>query len=171
MQLRARAMDTTDVVAFLDAALPEVYGYLLSRTRDVSVAEDLASETLLAALQRVQSNAPEVMTNGWLIGIARHKLVDHWRREERLRRYLSLLPSEPDSISPIGELDPGTAHEVLAELNPAQRGALTLRYVDGLAVAEVASFIGRSVTATETLLARARVAFRRRYQEKVEIDE
>jgi RNA polymerase sigma-70 factor (ECF subfamily) len=43
------------------------------------------------------------------------------------------------------------------------RAALTLRYVDGLSVAEVARALGRTVHATEALLVRARAAFRRTY--------
>jgi RNA polymerase sigma-70 factor (ECF subfamily) len=43
---------------------------------------------------------------------------------------------------------------------------LTLRYLDGLSVAEVSEHVGRSLHATETLLVRARAALRRLYQEE-----
>ena len=56
--------------------------------------------------------------------------------------------------------------DVLATMSPIQRAALTLRHVDGLSVPEVAELLGRSVHATETLLVRARAAFRRRYDEE-----
>lgn len=46
------------------------------------------------------------------------------------------------------------------------RAALTLRYLDGLAVAQVAEHLGRGVHATEALLVRARAAFRRAYTER-----
>ena len=52
------------------------------------------------------------------------------------------------------------AREVLAELGAHHRAALTLRYLDGLPVAEVADHLGRTVHATEALLVRARHAFR-----------
>jgi len=57
------------------------------------------------------------------------------------------------------------ATEVLAALGPHHRLALTLRYVDGLPVAEVAELLGRTPNATEALLVRARAAFRRVYME------
>ncbi|WP_460530512.1 RNA polymerase sigma factor [Flindersiella endophytica] len=102
-----------------------------------------------------------------MVGIARHKLVDHWRRLERERRTIALLdagPPEPDD--PWDEvLEAQRAHAVLAQLSPPQRLALTLRYLDGLPVAEVAAHLGRSLHATETLLVRSRAAFRRIYQE------
>jgi RNA polymerase sigma-70 factor (ECF subfamily) len=62
------------------------------------------------------------------------------------------------SLGPIEESD---ADAILVRLNPSQRAALLLRYYDGLPVAEVAAMMGRSMTATESLLARARAAFRR----------
>ena len=60
--------------------------------------------------------------------------------------------------------------EVLDALGPHHRVALTLRYVDGLPVPEVAEILGRTVHATEALLVRARTAFRRLY-EKGEADD
>ena len=56
------------------------------------------------------------------------------------------------------------AHAVLDQLGPHHRAALTLRYLDGLSVPEVADHLGRGVHATEALLVRARVAFRRAYE-------
>jgi RNA polymerase sigma-70 factor (ECF subfamily) len=53
----------------------------------------------------------------------------------------------------------------LARLGPHHRAALTLRYVDGLSVTEVATELGRGTQATEALLQRARRAFRRAYEE------
>ena len=53
----------------------------------------------------------------------------------------------------------------LSRVSVPQRVALTLRYLDGLPVPEVAEHLGRSLHATETLLARARAALRRVYTE------
>jgi RNA polymerase sigma-70 factor (ECF subfamily) len=60
---------------------------------------------------------------------------------------------------------------VLAMINPMQRAALTLRHIDGLSVPQVADVLGRSVHATETLLVRARAAFRQRYDECKDTDD
>ena len=54
---------------------------------------------------------------------------------------------------------------MLATLGAHHRAALTLRYLDGLSVPEVAQHLGRTVHATEALLVRARTAFRRAYEE------
>lgn len=151
-----------------DEALPHVYGYLLARCRDRTLAEDLTAEAFLAAvtaLRRPDAPAPSVP---WLIGVARHKLADHWRRLEREERGLRLLDNtDSDAEDPWDEaIDAIRAHTVLAGLGPHHRAALTLRYLDGLPVPEVAGCLGRTVHATEALLVRARAAFRRNYGEE-----
>jgi RNA polymerase sigma-70 factor (ECF subfamily) len=154
------------LLALYDAALPQVYGYLLSRCGQRTLAEDLTAETFLAAVEAVRKRPPPDVSTAWLVGVARHKLVDHWRRAEREQRGLRVfhgLPTEPDD--PWDErLDAMIAQEVLAELGPHHRGALILRYLDGLPVPEVSRLLGRTVHATEALLVRARKAFRETYE-------
>lgn len=148
-----------------DEALPHVYGYLVTRCGQRALAEDLTAETFLAAVSAVRKpDAPE-LSIGWLIGVARHKLADHWRRAEREQRGLRVLEGEPAAVEDPWDmaLDAIRARDVLAELGPHHRAALTLRYLDGLPVPEVAEHLGRTVHATEALLVRARTAFRRGY--------
>ncbi|HWL45749.1 MAG TPA: sigma-70 family RNA polymerase sigma factor [Ilumatobacter sp.] len=153
------------LVEMYDAALPQVYGYLAARTGSIAVAEDLTSETFLAAAAAVRHGRVPDLTVAWLIGVARHKLVDHWRRSERESRSLAVIASEPDDVADTwdAELDALTARRVLAGLGPHHRGALTLRYLDGLPVRQVADLLGRTEGATEVLLVRAKAAFRAGY--------
>jgi RNA polymerase sigma-70 factor, ECF subfamily len=146
-----------------DEALPQVYGYLLSRCRQRALAEDLTAETFLAAVDTVRRNQP--VTVAWLIGVARHKLADHWRRQAREERSLALVPAEAEPPWEDCVLDVVTAREVLDRLGPHHRLALTLRYLDGLPVPEVARLLDRTLHATEALLVRARAAFRRAYDQ------
>ena len=84
-----------EIVLSVDRALPEVYGYLLHRCGSRSLAEDLTSEAVLAAVDQVRRGTLHEITAPYLVGIARHKLVDHWRRDERERRRLtSYVPDE-----------------------------------------------------------------------------
>ena len=147
-----------------DRALPEVYGYLLPRCGSTTTAEDVTSETFLAAVDAVQRGAVDHLTVAWLIGVARHKLVDHWRRTAREERRLHRVAAEPEPALDDpwdAHVDAAMAHAVLANLGPHHRSALTLRYLDGLSVPEVARHLDRTVHATEALLVRARGAFRR----------
>ena len=152
-----------------DDALPHVYGYLLSRCGDRSLAEDLTAESFLAAVQAVRKPGAPGLSIPWLIGVARHKLTDHWRRVGREQRSLRLL-AEPGRVEDPWEeaVDRIRAHEVLGRLGAHHRAALTLRYLDGLPVSEVARHLDRTVHATEALLVRARAAFRQMYGETQE---
>lgn len=156
-----------------DAALPEVYGYLLARCGRRTLAEDLTADTFLAAVAACRREPPPEPSVGWLVGIARHKLVDHWRAAEREARGLQVVGSAEEGVDARvdpwadpwdARLDALLAHEVLAEQSGPHRAALTLRYLDGLSVGEVARVLGRTVHATEALLVRARTAFRRTYE-------
>ena len=148
-----------------ERSLPQVYGYLVARVGSAALAEDLTSETFLAAVTAIQAGTLREPTTAWLIGVARHKLVDHWRRQEREQRRLTAVADLTETIDDPWDahLDATRAHAVLAELGPHHRGALVLRYLDGLSVPEVAGHLDRTVHATEALLVRARRAFRTAY--------
>jgi RNA polymerase sigma-70 factor (ECF subfamily) len=155
-------------VAIYPVALPQVYGYLLMRCGSVAVAEDLTAETFVAAVAAVRRRQVQQVSLAWLVSVARHKLVDHWRRVAREQRGLSAVEQEQGTLEDPWEdvLDVDAAHAALSRLAVPQRLALTLRYLDGLSVPEVAEHLGRSVHATETLLVRARAALRRVYEEE-----
>ena len=153
------------LLAVYDRALPQVYGYLRARCDSRAVAEDLSAETFLAAVDAVRRANPPPIDVPWLIGVARHKLVDHWRRLARETRNLQVVSETADTaVDPWdAELDSLRAREVLARLGAHHRAVLTLRYLDDLPVAEVAALLDRTIHATEALLVRARAAFRRAY--------
>jgi RNA polymerase sigma-70 factor (ECF subfamily) len=155
------------LLALYDSALPHVYGYLLSRCGARALAEDLTAETFLAAVDAVRRDDPQPVSTPWLVGVARHKLADHWRRQSREDRHLSSVAPgwEDDRDDPWdAHLDAVRARDVLACLTPPHRAALTLRYLDDLPVPTVADLLQRTVHATEALLVRARGAFRRAYE-------
>jgi RNA polymerase sigma-70 factor, ECF subfamily len=157
------------LLSLYDDALPHVYGYLLARCGDASLAEDLTADAFLAAVGAVRRPGAPAPSIPWLIGIARHKLADHWRQAAREQRGLFAL-SLTDSERACAEdpwdaaVDRIRAREVLGQLGAHHRAALTLRYLDGLPVPEVARHLDRTVHATEALLVRARAAFRRLYE-------
>ena len=153
------------LLALYDEALPSVYGYFVRRCGDRGTAEDLTSETFLAAMDAARKPAAPPLTVPWLIGVARHKLADHYRRRhDRFTEPVAELP-EPDDAADTwdGELDRIVAEQVLARLSEQHRTVLALRYMDDCSVPECAELIGRTVHATEALLVRARRAFRAHY--------
>ena len=158
---RGMGDDTTHrVIELYEGAVGDVYGYLVRRCLSHAVAEDLTAETFLAAARAARTGSAELSV-AWLIGTARHKLVDHWRSEGRRRRVLEELYESLDE--PVDTGDPVDAlhvRDLLARLTPHHRLALTLRYLDGLPVEQVAAHLDRSVHATESLLMRAKAAYR-----------
>lgn len=147
-----------------ETTLPRVYGYLLSRCADAGLAEELTQTTYLEALRSRggYEGRSEVVT--WLCGIARHHLADHFRSQERdVTRFHKLVRSLPEAAES-GEWGGSEVRDsvarTLATLPPLQRLVLMLHYLDGLSVPETAKLAGKSVAATESLLARARQSFR-----------
>jgi RNA polymerase sigma-70 factor (ECF subfamily) len=160
----ARQPQEVEIVEAIDAALPVVYDYLLRRCGSKVVAEDLLSDTVLSAVSQAIGGRHSDLSIAYLVGIARHKLVDHWRREARANRHLeSVGYALEDTVVPPEPFEAERTARTLAGLSPMHRMALVLRYVDGLSVAEVATAVGRSLHATETLLMRAKAAFRSHY--------
>lgn len=156
-----------------DTALPRVYGYLLSRCGGQPLAEDLTAEVFLAAVDAVRRMDSSPVSTPWLLGTARHKLIDHWRRQAREDRGLLAVAADPTNLATAedpwdNQLDVLRARAVLDRLGPHHRAALTLRYLDDLPVPQVAALLERSLHATEALLVRARAAFRRTYDATAE---
>lgn len=154
------------LLALYDEALPAVYGYFVRRCPDRGTAEDLTSETFLAAMDAARRGTSAVSVP-WLIGVARHKLADHYRR--RHDRHAVPVSEVPEPGDPVddwdAQLDRIVAESVLAQLPAHHRTVLSLRYLDGCSVPECAALLGRTVHATEALLVRARRAFRSHYPE------
>jgi len=157
--------ESVDPRAFFRAALPEVYGFVLARCGDVRLAEDVTSEAFLAlARSRREGDAP--LSVGWLIVAARNRLIDHWRQAASEERRMRRIEQDLEITHGTGEaVDDGRLAEAFSRLSLEHRAALSLRYLDDLGVPAVAETLGRSVHATESLLARARTALRRAYSE------
>ncbi|MET0703088.1 MAG: sigma-70 family RNA polymerase sigma factor [Mycobacterium sp.] len=163
--------DRTDapqtLLTLYDEALPVVYGYFIRRCGDRGTAEDLTSDTFLAAMDAARRHDPPRITLPWLVGVARHKLADHYRR--RHDRFTTPVAEPPEPEVAEGnwdaELDRIVAESVLARLSEPHRVVLALRYMDDRSVPECAELIGRTVHATEALLVRARRAFKQQYPE------
>jgi RNA polymerase sigma-70 factor (ECF subfamily) len=148
-------------------AIPEVYRFVLHRCGDPDLAEELMAEALLAAAHRYRDGEAGAVTVAWIMSVARNKLLEHWRRSQREQHRLRLVwaSQEGSLVSGPDEASPERALSVLRQMAPLHQAVLTLRYVDDLTVPDVARELGRSLHATESLLTRAKAAFRRAYVE------
>ena len=133
-------------------------------------AEDIWQETLLAMLDSLPAYNGESRLFTWMCGIARHKIADHYRYSDR--RITSAAEVSPGQLAEIISDAPlpeeilmrPAAHavviEALATLPEQYRLALMARYTDEKSTSEVAKMLHRTYKATESLLSRARSAFR-----------
>jgi RNA polymerase sigma-70 factor (ECF subfamily) len=164
---------TVNITALFDDALPRIYGYFIPRVGGrVAVAEDLTQETMLAAVRSDRGPASPDSVMPWLYGIARHKLMDHYRRQERHRRHFGhrvLDDDVPEGELSLPDLDleslpvRDAVIATLDALTPRHRAVLVLRYLDGCDMPFIAASLGLGTDATESLLRRARSAFRTDY--------
>ena len=168
-QFESGRLDREAFAAFYEMALPRVFGYFLHRCGGVvAVAEDLTQDTFLAAVAELRKGRDVNEPLPWVFGIARHKLLDHYRRQSRAERSLAGEPDpEPLVVAVDDPDDEPTARAVtaLGGVAATQRAALVLRYMDGLSVPEVANALGKSVEAAESLLSRGRESFKQAYRE------
>jgi RNA polymerase sigma-70 factor, ECF subfamily len=155
------------LLALYPVALREVYGYLVPRCGSHELAEDLTSEAFMAAVNAIKEGTLSMVSTGWMIVVARRRLIDHWRRREREERVLRAIAATGADLDDPWDamLDMAHSQTVLATLPAEYQAALTLRYLDGLSVAEVAEYLERGLHSTEGLLQRARGAFRRAYED------
>lgn len=135
-----------------------VYRFVLIRTGSVPDAQDLTSQTFLAALEGIGTYGGRGSFGGWLFGIARHKLADHYRRRR---------PDIPlDDAEDLQDPDPSPEEmadarlqlarvsRALQSLDAQQAEALALRLFGGLDAAEVGQVMGKSQAAAKMLVHR-----------------
>jgi RNA polymerase sigma-70 factor, ECF subfamily len=147
-----------------------IYPFLcvrLSPRRDV--IEDLMQEILISAWRSLSTFRAEAGLRAWILGIARHKVEDYYRR--RIREAASQeddVSEEPATAFPIEDHMDAVANrervqQIIARMPEAYALALTWRYRDGKSLREMAELTGKTEKAIERLLARARETFKKRW--------
>lgn len=149
--LRAQSGDEVAYRQCLGLLAGRLRGFLKRRMSGLpDDVEDLVQETLLALHLQRGTYDPTLPVSAWAVAIARHKLVDVWRRRGR-RDHLHDAIEDVDEQLLVADADDGGARRDLAlllnELPEAQRHAIVLTKLEGLSVAEAASRTGASESA------------------------
>jgi RNA polymerase sigma-70 factor (ECF subfamily) len=167
--------DRKATAEFVNLYAGPIYRYLSSRLSPrTDLVDDLVQEVFLAAWKSLNEYRGESPLRAWLLGIARHKVEDHYR--SMLHQAVSLdgveleiaphtSDGELETLLDLGRLREKT-HRVLAELPDAYRTALLWRYWEKTPSREMGAKIGRTEKAVERLLARARAMFRERWNDE-----
>jgi RNA polymerase sigma factor (sigma-70 family) len=168
---------TIDAIWRIEAA--KVIAAVARLVRDIGVAEDLAQDALVAALEQWPSAGIPSNPGAWLTGTAKHRAIDYWRRRQRLRKKHEAIGRElareerrtPDVVS---ALDDDVGDDLLRLiftachpiLSAEARVALTLRLLCGLTTDEIARAflvaeptIAQRIVRAKRTLASAQVPF------------
>jgi RNA polymerase sigma factor (sigma-70 family) len=147
---------TVEAVWRIESA--RLVGALARTVHDVALAEDLAQDALVAALEQWPESGVPDNPGAWLMAVAKRRAVDRVRREVTLERKLEQMSRElPAGVDPVEDTEFDThvtddvlrlmftaCHPVLA---PEARVALTLRMVAGLTTEEIArAFVVQTAT-------------------------
>jgi RNA polymerase sigma-70 factor (ECF subfamily) len=154
--------------AWYDESFAGLHAYVLWRCGGLTdPAEEVVQETWLTAVRRVRVFDPEAGSfSAWLRGIAANLLRNYFRR--RTRRDAARRPLADEHADADADRQRERAELVaraLAALPAHYEAVLRAKYLDGRSTAEVAAERGETPKAVESLLARARQAFREAYEQ------
>ena len=162
---------------FFDAYFPRLYRFALVRTRhDADAAEEIVQATLTQVVRQLATHRGEAALFTWLCTFCRHEVSAYYRHRNRQPQPVDLVEELPEvrsaleSLMTVGTSDPevelqrkelGRLVQVaLDQLHPRYGDALEWKYIQGFSVKEIASFMGVTPKAAESVLSRARNAFR-----------
>ena len=163
--------------AFFNEYFPRLYRFVLPRVEySVADAQDVCQDSLLRALRRLGSYRGEAALFTWLCQIARNQLADFWQRRQRDGAHLVFADDDAavqavldtlqagEAGSPEAQrfsVELGRAVQIVLDYLPGRYGdALEWKYLDGLSVDDIARRLEVSTLAAQSMLQRARAAFR-----------
>jgi len=148
-----------------EEAFAGLYAYVLWRCAGLrDRADEVVQETWLTAVRRLRAFDPAAGSfASWLRGIAANLLRNHFRREARRARITQPLQDEPFANDASSDDAAERIAVALAALPEHYEAVLRSKYLEGQSVADIAAQRDESLKAIESLLTRARQAFREAY--------
>jgi RNA polymerase sigma-70 factor, ECF subfamily len=172
--LRARSGQETAYRELVRRYERPIFALLFRMVRDRELAEDLAQETFVKALNAIDSYRPEFKFSSWIFKIANNAAIDHLRRRELDTLSLDGSPhaETPEAMqatalqigarqeTPLDTVEAkelGTAIEAaIGTLRPEYRSCILLRHVEGRAYEEIAEILNLPLGTVKTYIHRAR---------------
>lgn len=162
--------------AFFEANFSGLYRFALLRLgNDGEAAEEVAQATLCAAMTKLESYRGEAALFTWLCTFCRHEISAYCKKQRRAPVSFGTAEEQPWIKEVLEELDDGAqapedllsrkelkglVRAALTKLPPHYGDALEWKYIEGMPVNEIAKRMKMSPKAAESLLTRARDAFR-----------
>lgn len=167
---------------FADEYLPALYRFAQRRLRDHEISEEVVQATAVKAISKLSGFRSEAALMTWLCAICRNEIAGYFRRRGREGTAVELDEQGVAAGAPIGSAppdDPETrllglerselVHEALDALPFHYGRALEWKYLERLPVREIAERLGMGPKAAESMLTRARSAFRELYSRLAEM--
>lgn len=152
-----------------------IYRFLMVRVGNVEDAQDLTTQTFMAALDGLRNYREEGTVASWLLGIARNKSLEHLRRtrpQQPLEAALTLMGREPSPEQTVHiQLEIERVIQMFKTMATDRAEALSLRYFSQLSNAEVAGIMGKSEDAVKMLIHRGLRDLRVRLVTSADVDE
>ena len=129
-----------------DRYVQPVYRYLYSRMGDVHAAEDVTSQTFIAACEALPKYREQGQFSAWLFRIARSKMNDHFRRNRRevgLEAAGELIEREDSLGTLIRAEELSQIRFLIKKLSEEEQDLIRLRYVAELSFVEIANLLGK----------------------------
>jgi len=139
----------TDPAAFsrlYDHYVQPIYRYIYSRVGSTHEAEDITSQTFMAAYESLGRYRERGQFSAWLFTIARSKMNDHFRRSRRevgLEAAGEILEREDALGVLIRAEELSRIRSIISHLNEDEQELIRLRYVADLSFVEIADLLGR----------------------------
>ena len=163
--IRLRAGDESAFETFADHYIAGLYRFALRRLdNDRELTREIVQSTVCKVIEKFETYRAEAPLFTWLCACCRNEIAAHFRRAGRRPKEVELdegIEQDPPEASDTTEL----VHAALDHLPPTYARAMEWRYLDGLDVAEVAQRLALTYKAAESLLSRARSAFREGYEQ------
>lgn len=155
---RAAKGESAAFTQLYQRTVKRLYAYCYSQVHNVQEAEDLTTQTFIAALEQIGRYRGDGTAAAWLLGIAYHKVGD-WRRKRRVMTPLTLLESSVDPTPLPDEVlfqqwQRAALEQALQTLTPERAEAVALRFFGELSNAEVAGVMGKQEAAVKMLVHR-----------------
>lgn len=173
---RLLAGDEQAFEAFFNAYFARVYRFALPRLNgDTEAAQEVVLSALTKAMRRLSDFRGDSALFTWICQICRNEVVDHIRARRRSRHVVLIddqpelrqaieaieAPEEYDLVKNYGRSETGRLVRVVLDRLPTAYGdALEWKYIEGESVEVIGERLGIGTTAAQSLLARARIAFR-----------
>lgn len=166
--VQAKRLEPQALTEIHNRHYPDLYRYLLYRTSDERVAEDLASDVFVRLLDVLHAGKAPDNLRPWLFGVASHLVADHFRKQLRHPQVTlsDELPSTENDLDTEAHLSLATdeLRVALQHLTNEQQQVLALRFGKAYSINDTATLMQKSVSMVKQLQFRAVAALRRQLE-------